>query len=85
MGADIRLPRIFKFILGWVTPVLMIGIFIVWTWQNALDQALMAGIDEPARPYALGARLFMLAVLVGLLYLIRKAWRGKSAAVGRAR
>ncbi|HUP01028.1 MAG TPA: sodium-dependent transporter [Gemmatimonadota bacterium] len=80
LGADIRPPRIFKFILAWVTPVLMIGIFIAWTLQSAIDTALMQGVEESTRPFVLGARLFMLAVLGGLLYLIRRAWRSRRAA-----
>jgi SNF family Na+-dependent transporter len=75
MGADIQVPRIFKFVLAWVTPVLMIGIFIAWTIQNAVDTALMTGIEASARPYLIGARLFMLAALIALLAMIRAAWR----------
>lgn len=83
LGADIRPPRIFKFILTWVTPVLMIGIFLAWTFQSAIDVALMRGIEESAQPFVLGARLFMLAVLLTLLYLIRRAWQ-RHATEGRA-
>jgi hypothetical protein len=75
MGAEIQVPRIFKFVLAWVTPVLMIGIFIAWTLQNAVDTALMTGVEASARPYVVGARLFMLAALIGLLAMIRAAWR----------
>lgn len=77
-GADIRPPRFYKFVLAWVTPVLMIGIFIYWTIQNAIGVASMAGVDETTRPFVLGARLFMLAVLLALLWLIRVAWRRRA-------
>jgi hypothetical protein len=74
-GADIRLPRVFRFLLGWVTPIVMIVIFLAWTWLNAPDVILMRGVEAANRPYVLGARLFMLAALAVLLYLIRRAWR----------
>ncbi|MGH7544136.1 MAG: sodium-dependent transporter, partial [Gemmatimonadota bacterium] len=74
-GADIRVPRIFRFILVWVTPVLMIGIFVYWTLQNAVDTALMVGIEASSRPFVIGARVFMLAALIALLAMIRVAWR----------
>ncbi|HET6617035.1 MAG TPA: sodium:calcium symporter, partial [Gemmatimonadota bacterium] len=74
-GADIRLPRIFRFLLAWVTPLLMIGIFLAWTWINAPDVVLMRGVADTDRPFVIGARLFMLVSLGVLLYLIRRAWR----------
>lgn len=73
-GADIRLPRIFRFLLAWVTPLLMIGIFLAWTWINAPDVILMRGVTEADRPFVIGARVFMLVSLGVLLYLIRRAW-----------
>ncbi|MGH7556823.1 MAG: sodium-dependent transporter [Gemmatimonadota bacterium] len=81
-GADIRIPRIFKFVLAWVTPVLMIGILIYWSLQNAIDTALMRGIEESARPFVLGARLFIVAVLVAICAMIRAAWRRHGAVEG---
>jgi neurotransmitter:Na+ symporter, NSS family len=81
-GADIRVPRIFRFILVWVTPVLMIGIFVYWTLQNAVDTALMVGIEESARPFVIGARIFMLAALIALLAMIRAAWRRRGTVEG---
>ncbi|HET6362085.1 MAG TPA: sodium-dependent transporter [Gemmatimonadota bacterium] len=76
-GADIRLPRIYKFILAWVTPLLMIVIFLAWTWLNAPSVLLMEGVPEENRPFVIGARLFMLASLAVFFYLIRRAWRDK--------
>jgi len=80
-GADIRPHRIFRFLLGWVTPLLMIAIFLAWTWLNAPDVVLMRDVGQADRPFVLGARLFMLGALIFLLALIRRAWRrrGKTA------
>ena len=77
-GADIRIPRIFRFLLGWITPLVMVGIFLAWTWQNAPDVILMRGVNAANAPFVLGARLFMLAAFGVLLYLIRRAWRDHS-------
>jgi NSS family neurotransmitter:Na+ symporter len=78
-GADIRPPAFYKFVLAWLMPVLMIGIFLFWTIQNVADVATMAGVDESARPFVLGARLFMLVALLALCWLIRVAWRRHGA------
>ncbi|HET9331994.1 MAG TPA: sodium-dependent transporter [Gemmatimonadota bacterium] len=74
-GADIHPPRIFRFLLGWVTPLVMIAIFLAWTWMNAPDVILMRNVADENVPYVLGARLFMLGALMVLLFLIRRAWR----------
>jgi SNF family Na+-dependent transporter len=76
-GADIRLHPIFRFLLAWVTPLLMIAIFLSWSWLNAPDVILMRGVAEAERPFVIGARLFMLGALAVLLYLIRRAWRDR--------
>jgi hypothetical protein len=76
-GADIRLHPIFRFLLAWVTPLLMIAIFLSWSWLNAPDVILMRGVAEVDRPFVIGARLFMLGALAVLLYLIRRAWRDR--------
>jgi SNF family Na+-dependent transporter len=77
-GADIRVHPIFRFLLAWVTPLLMIAIFLAWTWVNAPDVILMRDVAAVDRPFVLGARLFLLAALAFLLYLIRRAWRGRA-------
>jgi SNF family Na+-dependent transporter len=74
-GADIRPPRIFRFLLGWITPLVMIAIFLAWTWMNAPDVILMRNVADENVPYVLGARLFMLGAFAVLLFLIRRAWR----------
>jgi hypothetical protein len=76
-GADIRLSRLYKFILAWVTPLLMIVIFFAWTWLNAPSVVLMEGVAEENRPFVIGARVFMLVSLAVFFYLIRRAWRDK--------
>jgi hypothetical protein len=77
-GADIRVHPMFRFLLAWVTPLLMIAIFLTWTWVNAPDVLLMRDVAAVDRPFVLGARLFLLAALAFLLYLIRRAWRERA-------
>ena len=75
LGADIRPPEVFRFVLRWVTPAVMIVIFVFWTVQNAPGVARMEGVEAASRPFVLGARVFMLAALAALLVMIRVAWR----------
>src|SRR5690606_28872267 len=36
MGADIQIPRVFKFIMTYVTPVYLGVILAYWLWQDAI-------------------------------------------------
>ncbi len=76
-GADIRVPRVFYYIIKYVTPVYLIVIFGFWTWQDALPTLMMRGVQPADRPAVVAARLMMLAFLVGFLLLIGHAWRRK--------
>jgi SNF family Na+-dependent transporter len=77
-GGDIRPPAFYKYVLAWITPLLMLVIFVYWTIQNVAGVATMAGVDAAAQPFVVGARVFMLASFVALLWLIRLAWRRHS-------
>jgi NSS family neurotransmitter:Na+ symporter len=82
-GADLKVPRIFKFIMTYVTPVYLLVLLGVWTYQDAVKKFLMKDPEnvhyaEPAsRPYLWGARVMIIALLLGMILLIRKAWNKK--------
>ena len=80
-GADLKVPRVFKFIMMYITPVYLLILLGVWTYQDAVKEFLMKGKDPVNRPYLWGARAMIAALLVTMLILIRKAWQKKS---GRA-
>jgi neurotransmitter:Na+ symporter, NSS family len=74
-GADIRIPRIFKFIMTYVTPIYLLAIMVTWGIQDALPILRMDGVAEENRPYILISRLIMLGFIVAFLILIRMAWK----------
>jgi len=80
-GADLKVPKVFKFIMMYITPVYLLILLGVWTYQDAVKEFLMKGKDPVNRPYLWGARAMIAALLVTMLILIRKAWQKKS---GRA-
>jgi SNF family Na+-dependent transporter len=79
-GADLKVPRIFKFVLTYVTPIYLLILLAVWTYQDAVKEFLMKGKDEAHRPYLWGARVMIVALLLVMLLLIRKAWNKKRGA-----
>ncbi len=76
-GADLKVPRFFKFVLRYITPVYLLVMLGVWTYQDAVKEFLMTGKDPANRPYLWGARVMIGAILLAALLLIRKAWNKK--------
>ncbi len=76
-GADFTLPRMFRFVIKYVTPTFLVVLLVTWTWQLAIPTLLMEGVPPEQRPWVLGTRLFMLAVIAVLIGFIYHAWRGR--------
>jgi SNF family Na+-dependent transporter len=78
-GADLRVPRIFKFILTYVTPIYLLVLLGYWFFTDAIKEFLMKDEDPVRHPYLWGARVMIVALLLAMLLLIRKAWAKKRA------
>jgi NSS family neurotransmitter:Na+ symporter len=74
-GSQVRLPRLFLFILKYVTPLYLGSLFIAWAWQQGPAVLSMEGAAPEDVPWRWAARLLMLG-LIGLLCLLTAvAWR----------
>src|SRR5688572_5617368 len=80
-GADARIPRVFKFVMTYVTPAYLLVILGWWAVTDALpilklDRAAGGGeVADSALPYVLAARGFIVAIVVVFLFLVRVAWK----------
>lgn len=80
-GADIKLPRLFKFVMTYVTPAYLLFIFCWWGYADALPILLMDKSPEghpyapEAEPYVLISRLLIVFFALTFLFLIRLAWK----------
>jgi SNF family Na+-dependent transporter len=79
-GADIRVPLIFRFIITWVTPLLLLVILGRWAILELPSQLMMEGVADADKPYILGARIVMVAGFLVLCLLVRQAWRRRARA-----
>jgi SNF family Na+-dependent transporter len=77
-GADIRIPKIFKFIIKYITSLILIVILITWLFQKAIPILLMKDVNPDNRIWIIGTRLFLVAFLAILTGLIYWAWRERS-------
>jgi len=87
IGADLRVPLIYKFIIKWVTPIFLFILLGWWAATEAVPTLLMRDVaDAPIAydpdniVYRWFSRLVMLGLLALGLYLIHQAWVRKAVA-----
>jgi len=78
-GADLTIPRFYKWIIKYVTPLFLIVILGMWFWQEWIPIILMKHVAPANRPYVLGTRLGLLAILIILALLVKVAWQRKKS------
>ncbi|MCS7213821.1 MAG: sodium-dependent transporter [Candidatus Calescibacterium sp.] len=68
-GALIKVPKIFIFIMKYISPVYIFGIFIFWVYENYI-----VGERPPVDENTVITRIVMLSFLILLVILVRKYW-----------
>jgi len=77
-GADMRVPKAYKFIIKYVTPLFLFFILGMWLKQEWLSIILMKEVAPADRPFVLGTRAGLLIIFVILAILVKIAWRRRS-------
>lgn len=73
-GADIQIPRIFKFIMTFVTPVYLLVILSWWGWQDAWPILKGDRIAPGSEFYVMLSRGIIVLFAVAFAVLVRIAW-----------
>ncbi|MDD3344893.1 MAG: sodium-dependent transporter [Candidatus Omnitrophica bacterium] len=76
-GADMAVPRIYKFIIKYITPLFLFTILGTWLMQEWLPIIMMKNVPVPDKPFVLGTRVVLFILLVTLAVLVKIAWRRK--------
>lgn len=79
-GAEIKIPRIFYYIIRFVAPVYLMILLVGWVWQDLASPAsniLLKNTSPEARPYLWLARASMLILVVVLPVVFEWARRKK--------
>jgi NSS family neurotransmitter:Na+ symporter len=79
VGADIAIPRVYRFIIKYITPFALIALLIGWMYQEGWKTITMAEAKAANRPYILLTRLSLLAFFVALSVLVWVSWRRRAA------
>ena len=74
-GADMRIPKIYKFIIKYITPLFLFFILGMWFVQEWIPIIFMKGVSEVNRPYILFTRLGLVVAFIVLAILVKIAWR----------
>jgi hypothetical protein len=86
-GSPYRLPRIFKWIMIYVTPLFLFSILVGWLvtegWKTLLMIKVVDGAYAPLYapsqvPWVIVTRLFALSLVVGTGILVRVAWKRRN-------
>ena len=75
-GAELRIPRVYKFIMRYVTPaflIIILGSYLLS--KQGRETVLMTNVSEADRPYILGTRLLLIGCVAVLGILVKLAWR----------
>jgi len=81
-NAEIKVPRIFYYILKYITPLFLFAILAHWAITEVPSKLSMVGIDEGNIPYIMAARIMMAGIFLLFVFLVWRGDRGKRG--GRA-
>ena len=73
-GADMRVPRVYKFIIKYITPLFLFFILGMWLWQEWIPIIFMKHVAPADKIYVLSTRIGLCAVFLFLAILVKIAW-----------
>ncbi len=76
-GADMAIPKIYKFIIKYVTPFFLLFILGFWAYQEWQPTILMKKVSVSDRPFVLATRFFLIVLFAVLALMVKAAWARK--------
>ncbi len=77
VGSDITIPRIYRFIIKYITPAFLLFILGFWLWQDWIDVVLMKNVPKENVPFVLATRIGLLIFFAVLAFLVWHIWQKK--------
>lgn len=75
IGAEARIPRIFLFILKYITPLALFVIIVSWAYQEGWQVISLRGLTPAQQIWRWGARLLLVAMCVAVAYATHWSWK----------
>ncbi|MDD5045116.1 MAG: sodium-dependent transporter [Candidatus Omnitrophica bacterium] len=76
-GADMFVPRIYKFIIKYITPLFLFFILGMWLYQEWWPKIFMQGVGKENFYFILGTRIGLFLLFFALAVLVKIAWKKK--------
>jgi SNF family Na+-dependent transporter len=76
-GADMSVPRFYKFVIKYVTPLFLFLILGSWFYQEGVPSILMRNVAAAERPAVLATRISLILIFAVLVVMVKIAWRSK--------
>lgn len=77
-GSDIRIPRVYRFIIKYVTPVFLLLILSTWAVQQWMDVILMKNVAPENRFLVIMTRIGLVGLLAFLALMVWIVWKRRS-------
>ncbi|MDV7398223.1 hypothetical protein RZS08_42865, partial [Arthrospira platensis SPKY1] len=65
-GADLNLPRVYKYIIKYITPAFLLAILVFWVVQQGIPTLLMKNVPPENRAIVLSVRLMLVLIFASL-------------------
>jgi SNF family Na+-dependent transporter len=79
VGSDITIPRIYRFIIKYVTPAFLLCILGFWLKQEWISTILLRNVPAENFWFIVGLRLMLLGFFVLLVFLVWKVWKRRKS------
>ncbi len=76
-GAQMTVPRIYKFIIKYITPLFLLIILGMWFYQEWVPIIFMKNVSFANKPFVLATRIGLVLIFLILAVLVKFAWRRK--------
>ena len=78
-----RVPKVYKFIIKYITPLFLFFILIMWFWQEWIPIIFMKNVAKANMPFIIGTRGGLAVIFVILALLVKIAWKKRKVALER--
>lgn len=74
-GADMRIPRFYKYVIKYVVPLFLLGVLAAWFLQEWLPIMRMDNVPPENKPYVMATRAGLCILFLVLAVMVKIAWR----------
>jgi SNF family Na+-dependent transporter len=77
-GADLRIPKFYKFIIKYITPLFLLTILGFWVVQEGAPSLLMENVAPENRTVIMAVRIFLTLIFTSIALGVWFAWRRRA-------